>query len=115
MRVSVVGLADAEVERAAHDDAQLLVDVVVVQERALGAALDAPEPQLEVVADDDPPAEARAVGLLEQLVVEEVAVLLGRVRSGRSVGRSQQTLHHAALDIVEVGDHGGDRLAASGP
>ena len=84
----VVGLADAEVERAAHDDAELLVGVVVVQERALGAALDPPEPQLEVIADDHPPAEAGPIGLVEQVVVEEVAVLLRSRRIGVHSRRS---------------------------
>ena len=52
--------------------------VVVVQDAATGAAGDAPEPQLELVADDDAAAEARAIGLVENVVVEEVAVLVGR-------------------------------------
>ena len=46
-----------------------------MQHRAGRAAGDPPEPQLEVLADDPPPPEAGAVGLEEQLVVEEVAVL----------------------------------------
>jgi hypothetical protein len=105
---AVVGVADAEVERAAHDDAELLLDVVAVQERAGGAALDAPEPELEVLADDHAAAEAGAVGLLERVVVEEVDVDWGSV-----VGSAchSSTLHHAALDVVEVRDHGGVRLS----
>ena len=98
----VVLLADAEVELAAHDDAELLVVLVVVQERAGRAALDAPEAQLQVVAGDDPPAEPRSVGLVERVVVEEVAGVL-QVSIVVPVGIALDSLQHALLDVGEVG------------
>ena len=56
-----------------------------------GAAGDAPEAQLQVVAGDDPAAEARAVGVVELVVVEEVAVCVVEVwhvgASGSSIER----------------------------
>src|SRR5262245_35167596 len=44
---------DPEVERAAHDDAELLVAIVLVEERARGTAADPPEAELERLAVDD--------------------------------------------------------------
>ena len=41
-----------------------------------GAAVDPPEAQLQAVAGDDAAAEPRPVGLVERVVVEEVAVLV---------------------------------------
>jgi hypothetical protein len=46
----------------------------VVQEAARGAAGDAPEAHLQVVAGDDTASEARPIGVEEFVVLEEVAV-----------------------------------------
>ena len=83
--------ADAEVERAAHDDAELLLVVVVVEDRPLGAALDPPEAELQRLAGDHAAAEPGAVGLGEGVVVEEVAVLVGQV-GGR--------IHHTSRSSI---------------
>ena len=73
----VVGIADAEVERAAHDDAELLVGVVVVQERALAP----PSMRQNHISRCSPMITrrrkpGRSVSY-ERVVVEEVAVLVG--------------------------------------
>ena len=66
---------------APHDDTELLVVFVAVQERPGGTPGDAPEAELEPVAGDDPPTESLPIGVDEQVVVVEVAVLVGEVHS----------------------------------
>ena len=89
LRLLVV--ADPEVELAAHDHAELFVVDVMVQEAAGGAAGDAPEAHLQVVAGDDAPPETRPVGLEEFVVLEEVAVGVLKVWH---VGASGSSVEH---------------------
>src|SRR3954447_3519213 len=71
--------ADAEVELAAYDDAELLLVDVMVQERSRGPSGDAPEAELQQITCDHPPSEALTIGWVERGVVVEVAVLVGEV------------------------------------
>ncbi len=93
---ALVGLVvgDAEVEGASHDDPELFVVVVFVEERTLGPSVDAPEAELQMIAGDDPAPEAGPIGLDELVIVEEVAVLVGEIHDARL---------HQGSELLDVG------------
>src|SRR4051794_6629309 len=75
----ILRFADAEVELAAYDDAELLLVDVMVQERSRGTTGDAPEAELQEITGDDAPPKPLTIGRVERGVVVEVAVLVGEV------------------------------------
>src|SRR3954453_8768271 len=88
----ILWFTDAEVELAAHDDAELLVIDVMVQERSGRTAGDAPEAQLQQITGDHTPPKALTIGLFERGVVVEMAVLVGEVH--------RRLFHHNSWSIM---------------
>jgi len=80
--VGVLVGSDPEVELAADDDAELLVAVMTVNERAFRTTVDAPETELQLFAGYDAATEAGATSVDELVVVEEMAVLARHVHLG---------------------------------
>src|SRR5258706_15940971 len=84
----VIRLADPEVERAAHDAAELLLFEVMMEDRSRGASRDAPEDQLQQVTVDHTTAKPWSFRVVELVDLVEVAVLVRQVHRPSHNNRS---------------------------